>query len=275
MPYFIRSYSNMSSPSPALATRLEAARAVVHDAAQMAMAMRPPPGGPQASQKSAQDWLTETDGAVEAFIANRMKALFPDDGFQGEEGGVARTGSLRWVVDPIDGTSNYARGRCRWCISLGLLDGDEPVAGVIDAPALGEVYTALRGYGAFLNGKRIQASPVKDPTSSMIEMGWSNRVPKPVFMEKMDAIMAMGTMPRSGGCGALALADVASGRLDGYIEIVINLWDVAAALPLLAEAGARVSPFLQEGGLTGPATIMAANPHIAQALSEAVSIPLA
>lgn len=261
-------------PSPALAYRLEAARAVVHDAARLAMSMRPPPGGPQGELKSAQDWLTETDGAVEAFIAQRMQALFPEDGFQGEEGGISRTGSLRWVVDPIDGTSNYARGRCRWCVSLGLMDGDEPVAGVIDAPALGEVYTALRGYGAFLNGKPIKASPIRDPVRSMIEMGWSGRVPKPVFMEKMDAIMALGTMPRSGGCGALALADVASGRLDGYIEIVINLWDVAAALPLLAEAGAVVSPFLQNGGLTGGATILAANPYIGPILAEAVSIPL-
>ncbi len=108
----------------------------------------------------------------------------------------------------------------------------------------------------------------------MIEMGWSNRVPKSVFMEKIDAIMDLGAMPRSGGSGALALADVACGRLDGYIEIVINLWDVAAALPLLAEAGACVSPFLRDGGLTGPATILAANPHIAQALSSAVGISL-
>ncbi|OUI95723.1 myo-inositol-1-monophosphatase [Acetobacter indonesiensis] len=265
----------MSSPSPALAYRLEAARAVVHDASRLAMSMRPPPGGPVATQKSAQDWLTETDGAVEAFIAFRMKTLFPEDGFQGEEGGVARSGQLRWVVDPIDGTSNYARGRSRWCVSLGLLDGDEPMAGVIEAPALNEVYTALRGAGAFLNGKPIHASPVKDPASAMIEMGWSNRVPKPVFMEKIDAIMELGAMPRSGGSGALALADVACGRLDGYIEIVINLWDVAAALPLLAEAGARVSPFLRDGGLTGPATILAANPHIAETLSQAVNIPLA
>ena len=148
------------------------------------------------------------------------------------------------------------------------------MAGVIDAPALGEVYTALRGHGAFLNGRPIQASSVADPTRAMIEMGWSGRVPKPVFMDKMDAIMELGAMPRSGGCGALALADVASGRLDGYIEIVINLWDVAAALPLLMEAGARVSPFLRDGGLTGGATILAANPHIADQLAQAVAIPL-
>ena len=75
----------MTSPSPALAYRLEAARAVVHDAARLAMTMRPPPGGPQAALKSAQDWLTETDGAVESVIAQRLQALFPDDGFTGEE----------------------------------------------------------------------------------------------------------------------------------------------------------------------------------------------
>ncbi|NHO33028.1 inositol monophosphatase family protein [Acetobacter fallax] len=260
--------------SAALERRFEAARAIVDDAARMALTMRPPSGGPVAIQKSAQDWLTETDGAVEMFISQRMQALFPEDGFQGEEGGRAREGSLRWVVDPIDGTSNYARGRNRWCVSLGLLDGDEPVAGVIAAPALRETYTALAGHGAYLNGGKISASTVTDPRSAMIEMGWSNRVPKPVFMEKTGAILDLGAMPRSGGSGALALTDVACGRLDGYIEIVINLWDVAAALVILSEAGARVSPFLRDGGLAGPGTILAAAPGIADALSQAVSIPL-
>ncbi|GEN61435.1 inositol monophosphatase family protein [Acetobacter nitrogenifigens] len=261
--------------SVAIDRRLEAARAVVEDASRLALAMRPPSGGPSGSQKSAQDWLTEADGAVEAFVARRMQELFPEDGFQGEEGGSVRQGSLRWVIDPIDGTSNFARGRNRWCVSLGLLDGDRPVAGVINAPALGEIYTARLGGGAFMNGKPIHASPVTDTRSAMIEMGWSNRVPKPVFMEKIGAILDLGAMPRSGGSGALALADVACGRLDGYIEIVINLWDVAAALIILEEAGARVSPFLREGGLTGGATILAAAPGVAEALSQATGIPLA
>lgn len=261
--------------SVAIDRRLEAARAVVEDASRLALAMRPPSGGPSGSQKSAQDWLTEADGAVEAFVARRMQELFPEDGFQGEEAGSVRQGSLRWVIDPIDGTSNFARGRNRWCVSLGLLDGDRPVAGVINAPALDEIYTARLGGGAFMNGKPIHASPVTDTRSAMIEMGWSNRVPKPVFMEKIGAILDLGAMPRSGGSGALALADVACGRLDGYIEIVINLWDVAAALIILEEAGARVSPFLREGGLTGGATILAAAPGVAEALSQAAGIPLA
>ncbi|NHN90666.1 inositol monophosphatase [Acetobacter sicerae] len=258
----------------AIERRFEAARAVVDDAARLALSMRPPPGGPVGTQKSAQDWLTEADGAVEAFISRRMAALFPDDGFQGEEEGATRSGSLRWVVDPIDGTSNFARGRNRWCVSLGLLEDDRPVAGIVCAPALGETYTGLVGKGAFLNGKPIKASPVNDTRSAMIEMGWSNRVPKPVFMEKIGAILDSGAMPRSGGSGALALTDVACGRLDAYIEIVINLWDVAGALPILAEAGAKVSPFLRDGGLTGGATILAVAPGIAEALSKAVQIPL-
>ena len=258
----------------AILTRFEAARSVVRDAAALAMKMRPAPGGPKGTLKSAQDWLTETDGAVEAFISERIGTLFPEDGFQGEEEGRTRTGSLRWVVDPIDGTSNYARGRNRWCISLGLMDGDTPVAGIIEAPALGETYTAVRGHGAFLNGQRIHASPVTDTTSSLIEMGWSNRVPPGVFQQKIDAILNLGAMPRSGGSGAIALAEVACGRQDGYLEICINLWDVAAALVLLDEAGARVSPFLRDGGLTGGIHILATAPGIADALSDAVGVSL-
>jgi myo-inositol-1(or 4)-monophosphatase len=153
-----------------------------------------------------------------------------------------------------------------------LLDGDVPVAGVIEAPALGEIYTAQRGAGAFLNGAPIRASDVTDPRSAMIEMGWSSRVPTPQFMDKIGGIMALGAMPRSGGSGALALADVASGRLDGYVEMVINLWDVAAALVLLDEAGAVTSPFLRDGGLEGGATITAAAPGIADALARATGI---
>ncbi|EHH69446.1 inositol monophosphatase family protein [Gluconobacter morbifer] len=257
-----------------VAVRLEAARSVVRDAAALALSMRPAPGGPTGTLKGRQDYLTEADGAVEALISARIQELFPDDGFQGEENGTTRQGRFRWVVDPIDGTSNFARGRDRWCVSLGLLDGDTPVAGIIDAPALQEVFTARKGHGAFLNGKRIKASPIANPQEAMVEMGWSARVPKGIFEEKIAAIMAMGAMPRSGGSGALALTDVACGRSDGYLEIVIQLWDVAAALIILDEAGAAVSPFLQSGGLTGGATILAAAPALAPILSQAFGVEI-
>ncbi len=263
------------TPIPdALRDRFEAARAIVAEAAALAMRMRPPPGGPSGTQKSAQDWLTEADGAVEALIAERIAARYPDDGFQGEETGRTRDGHFRWVVDPIDGTSNFARGRSRWCVSLGLLRHDQPVAGVLAAPALGETFAALRGAGATLNGQPIRASPACDPARAMVEVGWSPRVSRADFVATVDRVMALGAMPRSGGSGAMALADVAAGRLDGYIELYINLWDVAAALAILHEAGARVTPFLRDGGLERGIPILAATPGLAAALSEASRLGL-
>ena len=261
-------------PSRAVTERLAAARPVVDAAAALAMRMRPPPGGPSGTEKSAQDWLTETDGAVERLIGDRIGALFPEDGFQGEEAGRVRDGAYRWVVDPIDGTSNYARGRSRWCISLGLLQGDVPVAGIIVAPALRETFLGLRGGGATLNDAPIRTSPIADPARAMVEVGWGPSVTADHFAGLANRVMALGAMPRSGGSGAMALADVACGRLDGYIEVAIHLWDVAAALVLLAEAGAVVSPFLRDGGLDRDIPILAACPGIAASLSEASGIPL-
>ena len=263
-----------SDPSEALSRRFEAAQSIVAEAAALAMRMRPPSGGPAATQKSAQDWLTEADGAVEAMIAERIGALFPEDGFMGEETGRTRSGALRWVVDPIDGTSNYARGRNRWCVSLGLLQDDQPVAGILAAPALGETFAALQGAGATLNGQPIRVSSMTDPARAMVEVGWSPKVSRQDFVATVDRVMALGAMPRSGGSGAMALADVAAGRLDGYIELYINLWDVAAALSILSEAGAMVSPFLRNGGLERGIPILAAAPGVAAALSEAARIAL-
>lgn len=260
------------SSSPAIRRRFEAADDVLAAAAELAMRLRPPPGAPAAIEKGAQDWVTEADRAVEALVSERIATLFPADGFAGEEAGSARQGALRWVIDPIDGTSNYARGRARWCVSLGLLDGNEPVAGWIVAPVLGERFAALRGAGASLDGRPIRVSDVSDPNRAMIEIGWSPRTGNERFLGVAGRAMAAGAMPRSGGSGALALADIACGRLDGYVEISINLWDVAGALPILAEAGAVVSPFLRDGGLHRAIPIVAATPGLADAMGAIAGI---
>jgi myo-inositol-1(or 4)-monophosphatase len=251
--------------SPAdLVARLAVARALATEAGELAMRMRPPPGAAQASLKSRQDWLTAADGAVERFLSERLLAAFPDDGFQGEEAGATRPGHVRWVVDPIDGTSNFARGAARWCVSIGLLDGEQAALGVLEAPALHESFWAMRGAGAFLNGAPIQAAATAEMGRAIVECGWSPRVANAEYQALCGRVLAAGAMLRSGGSGAMGLADVAAGRIDGYAELHINLWDCCAALAILAEAGAYVNDFLPHGIAAG-APVLGCAPGLAAA----------
>ena len=256
----------------ALAARLAAAGELAARAGALAMRMRPPAGAAQATLKGAQDWLTEADGAVEQMLSDALLSAFPSDGFQGEEGGATRAGTLRWVVDPIDGTSNYARGAPRWCVSLGLLDGDVPVLGVLAAPALGETFAAFQGGGATLNGAPIRAAETSSLSRAIIEAGWSPRVRLAEYQALCARLQAEGVMLRNGGSGALGLADVAAGRMDGYAELHINLWDCAAALAVLGEAGAVTASFLPRG-IRGGAPILAAAPGVAAALAAVSRLP--
>ncbi len=253
----------------AMARRLEAALEACAEAGALALSMQ---DGTAATLKGAQDWVTEADGAVERFLSDRMARAFPEDGFQGEEAGTARHGALRWVVDPIDGTSNYARRGTRWCVSLGLLEGRAPLLGVLVAPGLAETYAASAGAGATLNGRPIRAAATTELSRAVVECGWSPRRSAHDYLALCGRVMAAGSMLRAGGSGALGLAEVAAGRIDGYAELHINLWDVAAALCVLAEAGAAVSPFLAGTGPVDGAPILAAAPGVADALAGVAAI---
>ena len=258
----------------ALADRFATAVSLVTEAGALALKMRPPSGASAATLKGAQDWLTEADGAVERLLSERLAQSYPSDGFQGEEGGSTRTGSLRWVVDPIDGTANFMRGGRRFCVSLGCLEGDMPVIGVIVAPALDETFAACAGGGATLNGAAIHAAGTTDLARATVELGWSLRRPRADFIALTDRVIAAGAMPRLSGSGALGLADVAVGRTDAYVELHINLWDVAAALVILAEAGATVSPFMAGNGAIAGNPILASAPGIAARLSLVTGVGL-
>ena len=253
--------------------RVDAAIDLAERAGELAMEMRPPSGSAQASLKGPQDWVTEADGAVERFLSGELAAAFPADGFQGEEGGITRTGRLRWIVDPIDGTANFARGGARFCVSIACFDGDLPLIGAIAAPALRETVWAWRGGGAWLNGEAIRTAETRDPAQAIMEVGWSRRSPDADYLKLCGHILAGGTSLRQGGSGALGLADVAAGRLDGYAELHINLWDVAAALVILRETGAKVSDFMAGGGATAGNAIIACAPGLADAWSGLPGLP--
>lgn len=258
----------MPAPAPDLAPRLAAATALAHEAGDLASRMRPAPG--DATLKGAQDWLTEADGAVERLLRARLDEAFPGDGFLGEEGGAGRTGWPLWVVDPIDGTSNYARGGARWAVSVGLVgEGGEPLLGVVHAPALGDTYAAARGLGCTRNGAPARPAATDRLDRAIVEIGWSPRRPNESHRALYAGVQDAGAMARNMGSAAVGLAEVAAGRLDGYVERHVQAWDCAAGLALLAEAGA-VWRFPLPEGLREGGPILAAAPGVAAALEALV-----
>ncbi|MBR0683729.1 inositol monophosphatase [Roseomonas eburnea] len=226
-----------------LARRRDSAAAIAVEAAALAAHLRAEGGG-VASLKGAQDFVTEADGATERFIRDRLARDYPGEAVLGEEmGGAPDEAGPLWVLDPIDGTSNFARGGDRWCVSIGLVMDGRAVAGAIARHAPAEVFAAAEGQGATLNGAPIRAAPTTDIGRGIIEAGWSLRLPIARFHRLAQAITAAGAGLRSGGSGALGLADAAAGRIDAYLEAHINAWDAAAAVVIAREAGCWTNRF--------------------------------
>jgi myo-inositol-1(or 4)-monophosphatase len=224
--------------------------------------------------KGPQDYLTEVDGETEDLIAGRLHSAFPDDGFIGEEtaGRPVREGGAVWVVDPIDGTANFARGVPHFCVSIAcVLDNVVEVAALYD-PMRDELYSARRGGGAFLNGAPIRASDAASLANSTIEIGWNMRAGVAKYLELLRRVALWGASPFRTGSGALGVAYVAAGRRDGYVEHHINAWDCLAAILLVQEAGGYVSDFLANDGLSKGNPLIACAPGVRDALISAVEI---
>jgi len=229
--------------------------------------------GAAVSLKGPQDYLTETDGRVEEFLRGRIAQAFPEDGFLGEEGGGV-PGAQAWVVDPIDGTANFARSIPHFCISIAFVANGTVQLGSIVNPVLNETYLARAGRGATLNGKAIKVSGVTNIAASSVEMGWSNRRPLASYVSAIESLFLAGTNVRRSSCGALGLAYVADGRSDAYAELHMNPWDCLAGLLLVKEAGGTTGPFLSVGGLADGAGVLAATPGVAEIMSAATGIAL-
>lgn len=215
--------------------------------------------------KGVQDYWTAADGEVEQLIVKRLSGAFPDDTFFGEEGG-GRFGSETWVIDPIDGTANFARGIAHFCISIGFLRDGAFTLGAIYDPIRDELFAANRGSGARCNGRPMRVSQIADLKTATIEIGWSSRRPMRDYLGLMERVTSTGAGFRRAGSGALGLAYVAAGRIDGYCELHINSWDVAAGLVLVEEAGGWTNPFLTNDGLTRGNPVLATTPLLKDAL---------
>jgi len=224
--------------------------------------------------KGRQDFLTEVDGETERLIASRLADCFPGDGFLGEEGGGVRVSSEAplWVVDPIDGTSNFARGVPHFCVSIACIIDRSMRVGVIYDPMLDELFAARRGGGAWLNGAAMKTADTGDLSAAAIEVGWNTRYGPGKFVALVDRVVATGAAMARTGSGALGLAYVAAGRRDAYVETHINSWDCLAGNLLVAEAGGYVSDFLANDGLTKGGPLVACAPGVKDAVLKAASI---
>lgn len=223
------------------------------------------------SMKGAQDWLTVADGAVEAVLREKIGVLFPRDAVVGEEGGGAAS-DVTWIIDPIDGTANFARGERNWCISVGLVVKGVPEIGIISAPSLEEVYVGRRGRGVTLNGAPIGVSGGGDVRRAYFEMGWSTRVPLDAYLAMVRKAFEAGASVKRSASGALGLCHVATGRTDGYAELHINAWDVAAGMVIAGEAGAVMNDFFAGSGMTKGNPILCCTPGLAAELEAITGI---
>ena len=216
--------------------------------------------------KGPKDLVTETDLAVEALLRERLSALLPQSTFLGEEGS-AKQGlqGLVWVVDPVDGTTNFAHGVPFVATSVALCQDGAPVLGLVNLPILGELFTAATGCGAWLNDKPIQVSDTAVLVESLVATGFPYNIEPHLqtILRQLEAAMPATQGVRRPGAAALDLAYVACGRFDGFFEFALNPWDTAAGVLLITEAGGRVGRMSGTGPYRlGDADILASNGHL-------------
>ena len=192
-------------------------------------------------RKGAQDWVSEADQNVEKMIREHLARTRPDDGVFGEEHGASPGASgFSWVIDPIDGTTNFVNGIPVWTIVLAGVCGGRTQIGVIHDPNNDETFVAVRGGGATLNGKSICVAEGVMLDSGTVAVGYSNRVEGSNVVPLIAALVERGAMFHRNASGALSLAYVAAGRLLGYLEEHMNAWDCLAGQLLVEEAGGKV-----------------------------------
>jgi myo-inositol-1(or 4)-monophosphatase len=221
-----------------------------------------------APKSSPTDVVTAADQAVERLLSAGIRLARPDDGLLGEEGAADEgTSGLRWVVDPIDGTVNYLYGIPQWAVSIGVEDADGTVVGVVFDPSKDELWQAVRGGGATLDGVPLHCSGVTSLAQSLVATGFGYDGRR----RAAQARILPGLLPavrdiRRLGAGALDLCGVAAGRVDAYYEQGLSPWDLSAGRLIATEAGARVE------GLRGRAAsqdlVVAAAPGVFDALHD-------
>jgi myo-inositol-1(or 4)-monophosphatase len=215
----------------------------------------------QISMKAKNDFVTEIDKKSEKRIISIIQKTFPRHAIQAEESGVTSGKGILWVIDPLDGTSNYIHQFPLFSVSIGVLENGRPIAGVIYDPVHRELFTAERGKGAFLNGRRIRVTKISKLADSLMATGIPFRARERFsqYLASFEKISLSSVGMRRGGSAALDLAYVACGRFDGFWEIDLSPWDIAAGAILIEEAGGKISDMWGKSGHLKSGDTLASN----------------
>lgn len=232
----------------------------------------------QVSVKGPGDFVSQADFKAEKIVREELMKARPTYDFLGEEGGEEKgsDGAHRWIVDPLDGTTNFLHGIPQFAVSIALERNGEIVAGVIFNPATDELFTAERGGGAFLNDRRIRVAARKTLPDCVIACGVPHlgRGNHGKFLVELRHVMGEVSGIRRMGAAALDLAYVAAGRVDGFWETQLSPWDMAAGIVLIREAGGFVSDMKGGQDMFTSTGIVAGNEYIHKALVEVVNRPV-
>lgn len=228
----------------------------------------------QVSVKGAGDFVSRADKEAERIIKEELRGARPTYGWLGEETGTeaGEDPTRRWIVDPLDGTTNFLHGLPHWAVSIALEHKGEIVAGVIFDAAKDELYHAEKGGGAWMNGNRLRVSGRRQMIESIFATGvpFAGQPYLPATLKDLARLMPVVAGVRRFGAASLDMAYVAAGRFDGYWERGINAWDVAAGIVLVKEAGGFAEAIRGDGPIADAGNIVCGNPQLFPELASIV-----
>jgi myo-inositol-1(or 4)-monophosphatase len=224
------------------------------------------------NRKARNDFVTEVDRRSEQEIIHVIRKAYPDHAILGEESGHSEGNEFCWVIDPLDGTTNYIHGFPHFCISIAVKNQDQLEAGVVYDPVRNELFAAARGKGATVNDRRMRVSSVKKLEEALIGTGFPQREIEhsQEFLKIFQLVFPQCAGVRRAGAAALDLAYVAAGRLDGFWESHLKEWDMAAGVLIIQEAGGIVSDFEAGKNHLAQGDLIAGNSKTHKALLEII-----
>jgi myo-inositol-1(or 4)-monophosphatase len=215
-------------------------------------------------EKAANDFVSEVDREAERVIIKTLRDAYPGHSFLAEESGASGSSEYRWIIDPLDGTTNFLHGFPQYAVSIALMHRELVTQAVIYDPGRNDLFTATRGRGAFLNDQRMRVSRRASLKSGLVGTGFPFRQHEHIeaYLAILRDVMTNSSGVRRAGSAALDLAYVAAGRLDGFWEFGLSPWDIAAGALLITEAGGLVGDLQGESGYMKRGHIVAGNPKV-------------